>query len=112
MSGLDPLTGIDSSVLLRSRRILQLSDAPSSIVSCSAEPPVIRGHGRGHAFSCLFVRDQELSCASHFCPCWPVGRHKGGHEVAEATRFIRACACWNRWGALRPSCAPLMAEDV
>src|SRR5215510_13118259 len=109
MPGLDPLIGIDSSVLFRYRRILQPSDAPPPIVSCSAEPPVIRGHSRSHASSCLFVRGQELSCASHFCPCWPWDRHKGGDEVADATRFMHTSACWNRWGALRPSCAPLMA---
>jgi len=46
-------------------------DALPTITSFSAEPPVIRGHGHSHASSCLFVRDQEMSCASHFHPCWP-----------------------------------------
>src|SRR5215471_5975498 len=50
--------------------------SPPTIVSFSAEPPVIRGHGRSHASRCLFVRDQEPSCASHFRPCWRCCRHK------------------------------------
>src|SRR5436853_1797844 len=50
--------------------------------SFSAELPVIRGRGRSHASSCFCVRDQEPSCASHFCPCWQSCRHKGGNEVA------------------------------
>ena len=39
---------------------------PIPIESCSAEPPVIRGRDHSHASSCLFVRAQEPSCASHF----------------------------------------------
>jgi len=35
----------------------QHADAPPTIASFSAEPPVIRGPGRSHASSCLFVRD-------------------------------------------------------
>src|SRR6266446_6539142 len=46
------------------------ADALATIASFSAELPVIRGRGRSHASSCLFVRDQETSCASHFRPCW------------------------------------------
>ena len=38
--------------------------------------------------SCLFVRDQETTCASHFQPCWPWCRHKEGNEVAVVTLFI------------------------
>ena len=46
-------------------------DAPLTIASFSAELPVIRGHGRSPASSCLFVRDQKSAYASHFRPCWP-----------------------------------------
>ena len=38
--------------------------------------------------SCLFVRDQETTCASHFQPCWQCYRHKEGHEVAVVTLFM------------------------
>src|SRR5438128_1748698 len=38
--------------------------------------------------SCLFGRDQETTCASHFQPCWQCSRHKEGHEVAVVTRFM------------------------
>src|SRR6266487_5330573 len=46
------------------------ADAFATIASFSAELPVIRGRGRSHASSCLFVRDQETFCASHFRSCW------------------------------------------
>src|SRR6266446_4904537 len=46
------------------------ADAFATIASLSAERPVIRGRGRSHASRCLFVRDQETFCASHFRPCW------------------------------------------
>src|SRR5215218_3636155 len=46
-------------------------DARLTIASFSAELPVIRGHGRSPASSCLFVRDQKSAYASHFRPCWP-----------------------------------------
>jgi len=46
------------------------ADAFATIASFSAERPVIRGRGRSHASRCLFVRDQETFCASHFRPCW------------------------------------------
>ena len=46
------------------------ADAFATIASFSAELPVIRGRGRSHASHCLFVRDQETFCASHFRPCW------------------------------------------
>ena len=42
-----------------------------TIVSFSAELPVIRGRDHSRASSGLFVRDQESGCASHFRPCWP-----------------------------------------
>jgi len=44
----------------------QHADVLPMSASFSAELPVIRGRGRSHASSCLFVRDQEASCASHF----------------------------------------------
>jgi len=56
--------------------------------SFSAELPVIRGRGRSHASSCLCVRDQETSCASHFWPCWQECRHQEGNEVAVVTLFM------------------------
>src|SRR4029453_3897246 len=71
----------------------QHSDAPPTIASFSAEPPVIRGRGGSHASSCLFGRDQEPSCASHFRPCWRCCRHKEGNEVAVVTLFIPEGEC-------------------
>src|SRR5215469_6929493 len=66
----------------------QHADVPPMIASFSAELPVIRGRRRSHASSCLFVRDQETSCASHFRPCWRCCRHKEGDEVAVGPLFI------------------------
>jgi len=60
------------------------------IASFSAEPPVIRGRGRSHASRCLFVRDQETACASHFRPCWQCCRPKEDNEVAVVTLFMPA----------------------
>src|SRR5262249_13119251 len=80
----------------------QHSDAPPTIASFSAAPPVMRGHGRSHASRCLFVRDQEPSCASHFRPCWRCCRHKEGNEVAVVTLCIPAGACLAPCRALPP----------
>jgi len=51
--------------------LAQSWEARLTIASFSAELPVIRGHGRSPASSCLFVRDQKPAYASHFRPCWP-----------------------------------------
>jgi hypothetical protein len=64
------------------------ADAPSTITSFSAERPVLRGRDHSRASRCLFVRAQEPCCASHLCPCWLWGRHKGGDEVAVDTVSI------------------------
>ena len=66
----------------------QHADVLPMSASFSAELPVIRGRGRSHASRCLFVRDQEASCASHFRPCWQSCRHKEGNEVAVVTLFM------------------------
>jgi len=44
--------------------------------------------------SCLFVRDQETTCASHFQPCWQCYRHMEGHEVAVVTLFMLCEKTW------------------
>src|SRR4029434_6707834 len=64
----------------------QYWDAQLTIARFSAEPPVIRGHGRSPASSCLFVRDQKSAYASHFRPCWQECRHKEGNEVVVVAR--------------------------
>jgi hypothetical protein len=85
-----PLSGTSHrllSFLLYAEPSMRTSHQPMN-ASFSAELPVIRGRGRSHASSCLFVRDQETSCASHFRPCWQECRPQEGHEVAVVTLFM------------------------
>src|SRR4029434_9223161 len=74
-----------------------------TIASFSAEPPVIRGRGHSPASSCLFVRDQEPSYASHFRPCWLCCRHKEGNIVAVVTLFMPERECLDPCRALPQS---------
>ena len=65
---------------------------PPMIASFSAEPPVIRGRGHSHASSCLFVRDQETACASHFRTCWQCLLPAQGGQRSRSRHAVHACA--------------------
>jgi hypothetical protein len=83
--------------------VIQYWDARLTLASFSAAPPVIRGRGHSPASSCLFVRDQEPSYASHFRPCWLCCRHKEGNEVAVVTLFMPERECLDPCRALPQS---------
>jgi len=94
---LKPLLGTVSYVLIPA------SDALSTIGSCSAELPVIRGRGHSHASRCLFVRDQETSLRFILLTVLAGCRHQESNEVAVATLFMPARVGPDPWRVPLPS---------